>query len=263
MSKICVLGKDERSEFLRKKYVRENIELGHYSNSDFIIAPIPFTRDNYYINNEDIKVDEIIFSLKKKKDSILITGGLNEESIQKLKVNNIKFYDIMESESFVEKNANATAEGTIKIIMENTIKTIQDLNIMIIGYGRIGKKLTSLLKAFNSNIIVVTRREEVKEKLTKENITTELTKNIYDVVSRVDVIINTAPAIFLKDKVLENIKKETLIIDVASKPGGVDFIKAEKLGLRVLWELGIPSKYSPDSAASFIKEEVDRIMKNK
>ena len=47
---------------------------------------------------------------------------------------------------------------------------------------------------------------------------------------------------------------------MASKPGGVDFMHAEKLGLKVLWELGIPSKYAKRTSAKYLKEEIDKII---
>ena len=261
MSKICIIGNDERSNYLRKKYKEENADLGHYSSSDYVVTPIPFTRDNYYITEENIKVDELIFSLKKRQGSVLITGALNKECIEKLKINGIKYYDIMENEEFLLNNSVATAEGTIKTVMENSVKTIKDTSFIVIGYGRIGRELTRLLKSFNSDVTVVTRRKEVIDELGEKKIKSELTSNLEKIVKGKNIIINTAPAIFLNKKVLEKVSSDTIIIDVASKPGGVDFIEAEKRGLKVLWELGIPSKYSPDSASMYVKNEVDKIIK--
>ncbi|MBR1883727.1 MAG: NAD-binding protein [Clostridia bacterium] len=260
MSKLCILGSDKRSEFLRKKYLNEQVQLYHYSDADFIICPIPFTRDNVYINSEMIKIDEIIFSLKKKGGSFLITGGLNNECKERLERNNINYIDIMESERFLINNSLATAEGTIKVIMENTDRTLKGDNVLIIGFGRIGKELARLLKCFGANVTVIARREEVINEIVNEGYNASYITDLKDIITKQNVIINTAPAIILNSSLLDLVNKSALIVDVASKPGGVDYMHAEKLGLRVIWELGIPSKYSPDSASDFVKEEVDEII---
>ena len=58
------------------------------------------------------------------------------------------------------------------------------------------------------------------------------------------------------------IDEKCLIIDVASGCGGIDYIEANKLNLNPIWALSIPSKYSPISAAQYIKEEITRIISN-
>ena len=57
-----------------------------------------------------------------------------------------------------------------------------------------------------------------------------------------DFIFNTIPAVILDGAKLNRIKKECLIIDLASKPGGVDFITARSMGVSVEWALGLPRK---------------------
>ena len=59
-------------------------------------------------------------------------------------------------------------------------------------------------------------------------------------VGEFDVIFNTVPSLLFTRDVLKRIKKDTLIIDLASRPGGVDFSAAKELGLRVIWALSLP-----------------------
>ena len=53
--------------------------------------------------------------------------------------------------------------------------------------------------------------------------------------------------------------KDTLIIDLASKPGGVDMDAARDLGVKVIWALGLPGKVAPVTAGNIIKETICNI----
>lgn len=57
-----------------------------------------------------------------------------------------------------------------------------------------------------------------------------------------DIIFNTVPSMILDRELLKNVKKDALIIDLASKPGGVDFEAAKDYGVRVIWALSLPGK---------------------
>ena len=43
-----------------------------------------------------------------------------------------------------------------------------------------------------------------------------------------DIIFNTIPSLILNDEILTKVKKDALIIDLASKPGGIDFDAAKQ-----------------------------------
>ncbi len=265
MCKICILGNDNRSEYLRRLYINEGLVINHFSESDYVICPIPFTRDNVYITDENVRIDELIFTMKKNKSKLLITGGLNNSCIEKLEKNNIEYIDILKKESFVKKNAFATAEGTIKIIMDNIITTILDSKIMIIGYGRIGTYLGDMLKNLGADVTVCARRNEVLDSASQRDLKTVNIKDVEKIIQNQDIIVNTVPAIVLDKNILKKVNKNCIIIDVASNPGGIEYMEADKLGIKSIWSLAIPSKYCPLSAAKYVKEETDKLIhiKNK
>ena len=76
-----------------------------------------------------------------------------------------------------------------------------------------------------------------------------------------DIIFNTIPALILDEEILSNVKKDALIIDLASKPGGVDFEAAKALGVRVIWALSLPGKVAPVSSGAIIKDTIMNIIK--
>ncbi|MGM9936476.1 MAG: dipicolinate synthase subunit DpsA, partial [Candidatus Ornithomonoglobus sp.] len=71
---------------------------------------------------------------------------------------------------------------------------------------------------------------------------------------------NTVPALILTGEVLEKVRQDTLIIDLASKPGGIDFDAAAELGLRVIWALSLPGRVAPVTAGIIIKDTITNIL---
>ena len=56
-------------------------------------------------------------------------------------------------------------------------------------------------------------------------------------------------------------KKESIIIDLASNPGGVERKAAREKGLKVIWALSLPAKVAPLTSAEFIKETLYHVLK--
>ena len=64
-------------------------------------------------------------------------------------------------------------------------------------------------------------------------------------------------------KCLKHVSRDSLIIDLASKPGGVDFDTAGKLGLKVVWALSLPGKIAPVTSGEIIACTVLNILKER
>lgn len=67
-----------------------------------------------------------------------------------------------------------------------------------------------------------------------------------------DIIFNTIPSIILDEQRLKLLKKNAIIIDLASNPGGIDFTKAKELGINARLELGLPGRVAPITSAEYI-----------
>ena len=75
-----------------------------------------------------------------------------------------------------------------------------------------------------------------------------------------DLVINTVPAPVLGRAELADLKPGCLVIDLASKPGGVDFTAAAELGVKVIWALSLPGKTAPVTAGLAIKNTIYNIL---
>ena len=76
-----------------------------------------------------------------------------------------------------------------------------------------------------------------------------------------DLVINTVPAQILGRAQLEDLKRGCLILDLASKPGGVDFDAAARLGVKVIWALSLPGKVAPVTAGQCIQTTIYNILR--
>ncbi len=164
-------------------------------------------------------------------------------------------YDYTKSETFAISNAYLTAEGALALAIKESKLSLINSEIMIIGFGRIGKALQNYLKAFTSDIKVCVRRPEAAANvraLCCESLSFEDLKNK----NGCDFIFNTVPHPVMNENELSSVKKDALIIDLASFPGGVDRHIAESKGIRVIFARGLPSLYSPKTAGLVVGKTV-------
>ena len=75
-----------------------------------------------------------------------------------------------------------------------------------------------------------------------------------------EVIVNTIPFEVLNDERLDLVRKDALLIDLASNPGGIDRVAARNKKLKLIWALSLPGKVAPITSAEFIKETIDNVL---
>jgi dipicolinate synthase subunit A len=157
-------------------------------------------------------------------------------------------------------NAIPTAEGAIQIAMEELPITLHNSNVLILGYGRIGKILAKMLHGIGANVYVEARKYAdiawIKSYCYKPVMLNEISQIIGDM----NLVVNTIPSLILNCELLNKLNKDCLVIDLASKPGGVDFDKAKEFGIKAIWALSLPGKVAPVTAAEFIKNTVYNII---
>jgi len=169
-------------------------------------------------------------------------------------VEGVNIINYAQNDYFKIRNALPSAEGALQIAMANTPNTISDCNATVVGYGNIGKCLTNLLLCLGASVTVVARKES--DRAQAENYGAAACD--FSVLPRLksDVIFTTVPAMVITAPVLDALDHDTLIIDVASMPGGCDYELARQLGIRIIHELGIPGKYAPKSAGEILKSTI-------
>lgn len=224
------------------------------ANSNIVVTGIPISKDKEYLigeyTNLKISLEEFFLNLK---NNFLISGMVPEKFNEVLKKNNNELLDILKDERYIITNAKITVEGIIKYLIENTKKTIFNSKILVLGYGRIGKILCNVLKNFTENIYCMPNCKEEQELLKANAINTILKENLNNNLTKFEIIVNTIPKLILNRKEIELLNKEVFVLDIASKPGGINRKIALENNIKFLWKLGIPAEISPITCAEKIK----------
>ena len=266
-----LIGGDTRQEYLytilksknanvEKIFLNETENLNEsskkISHSNIIVLPIPTTKDGLTLFSPNYKKKVTLDFITEKiaSDAIVFVGG-ETEIIKKCKSKNI--INLLSNESLTLKNAMATAEATISIIIENSPHTIFGAEILIIGYGRIGKILADYLLTLKANVSICARKEIARTEAELMGANALDFETLITHLPKFSIIINTVPTLIFKKEELNKINKNALIVDLASNPGGIDFEFADKIGIKTIHALSLPGKYSPKSAAEFIEQAIN------
>lgn len=168
-------------------------------------------------------------------------------------------FDYAQSEEFQTRNALPTAEGAVAILMERMSRTVSGLPVAITGYGRIAKALAKLLHAMGAEVTVGARKPMALAEAACEGykiLRLNGEKSVMSLCEGQAAVFNTVPHWLFTKEALKSVGKDTLLIDLASAPGGVDVDAANGLGICVIWALSLPGKYAPVTAGEIIAETV-------
>lgn len=236
--------------------------------ADVILLPLPASVDGVMLNSpladvgERVRLSRII---ERVRDGALVIGGkIPEICARAAEARGLVIKDYFESEDFQIKNAYTTAEAALSIAMNALDKNIRGARVAITGYGRIAKHLATLLMAIGARVTVAARRDSDLSFAESFGCDTrrisEGSEWWVDLTHGYDVIYNTVPTWIFGREFLSAVDKRTLIVDLASAPGGVDIRAAKELGSNVSWATSLPGKYAPRSAGDIIAACVMRII---
>lgn len=235
------------------------------SEAECVILPLPATSSEGVINTPfsgAVLTARQVFSLL-SPDQIVCAGrvdaGLNELAA----CSGAKLYDYFAREELTIANAASTAEGALQIIMEETARTILGARCLIIGYGRIGKLLAHRLSSIGADVTVAARKYSDFAWIKAFGYSMENSEKLDGKLSNYDVIINTVPTKILDESKLVQLSKHCVCLDLASKPGGIDFQAASRLGIHAVWALSLPGEVAPETAGMCIKETIYNILREK
>lgn len=223
--------------------------------SSVILLPLPATRDGLTLNApfaaEEIRLNDAFASLFHNRT---VYGGM----IQRLVASSVLWREI-EPEDYYRReelavgNAIPTAEGAVSIAIQEYPGTLNGAKCLITGFGRIGKNLALILRGMGARVYSAARRKEDLMRMRAFGVE-PLTYR--EITRRFDVIFNTVPARVIGAPVLTQQDADTLLVELASAPGGIDLESAARLGLHVVQAQSLPGRVAPKTAAEYIKEAV-------
>lgn len=246
---------------IKKISFEENIRSATLKSDNIIIANSSLSTDLDKIikvfSNEKIEKGEILKCLKGKK---VVTGNLSSETKEELIKNENQIINIVEMPEFKILRSRLVSEGILKFILENSERTIYNNDILVLGYGNIGKRISYLLKMIGANVTVAARRTEALEAAKNFNLNVIKIDNISSIIQNNNIIINTIPTKILEEKSLKQIKKGTYIIDIANSKNNIDKKIIREKNIKSNWLLSVAETMFPESFAENIFDILKELM---
>jgi len=208
----------------------------------------------------DIKIDPAFFALVEKK-ALLVTGKFPAHLKQMARENGVRVCEYADHDAIAIPNAIPTAEGAIQLMMEKTSYTVDGAACLILGFGRVARALASRLQALGAAVTVAARNPQQLAAAAGLGYQSLPLSRLDQAVTQADVVFNTIPALVLTAPLLARMSPETLIIDLASAPGGVDFEAAARYRLTAILALGLPGKVAPQTAGRILAANLPGLIK--
>ncbi len=275
---VAVIGGDKRmgyiAELLEKGGVDvtvalldgaegvERVPLSQALACEMIILPTPVSKDGETLfspqSEESVQMVDIISKLRA---GVSLLGGSIPKDMQKsAALRGVRCVDYLEREGVAAQNALPTAEGALMLAIQNSEITVSGSSCLVIGCGKCGRALARLLRRCGASVAVSARKN-------KDHLWSRLhgceaveTGALAEIFPRFDFIFNTVPVRVVDARLLELMRTDGLLIELASGASGVDMTAAQRLKRRAIFAPSLPGKYSPRTAAEILHRSINGIL---
>ena len=252
--RIAVIGEDARQRAAGRVLARAGYEVGgpeQTALADYILLPLP-------LDEARTPLAEL---LRAARPGALALGGmLSERAKQIAQEAGVELVDYFAREELTIRNAIPTAEGCIGILLAQRKRTLWNSAVLLAGFGPVGQALGVRLAALGAQVTVAARRPAQRALAESLGLNSVPVAALAGVAPAFDTVVNTIPARVLTEPVLAALRPKSLIVDLASRPGGTDFAAAERLGHRALHALSLPAACAPETAGEFVAQTVCEIL---
>lgn len=262
--KILIVGGDQRNRHLFEELRGDGFDVAAVAldegsvtipdcgGFDVVIGPVPFSRDGVALYAplypSRLAIDD--FLAKLPPSASLFAGTIPAD-----RAANCRYIDLTKDSGLYERNLVPTCEGIVQLILNGIDFTVAGAKILVAGYGKVGRALVALLGKLDAELAVYSADETERAALHARGMLALL-----DDLTPYDIVVNTIPAVVFTGERLRTLRQGTLLIDVASAPGGVDPQAAESLGIRLVVAPGLPGRKAPRTVARAMKEVILRVL---
>lgn len=242
---------------------KEKIDEVDFSLIDAIILPVSGTTPDGHVDtifsNEKVKLLEEM--VMKTPEHCTIFSGITNPYLNDL-INKTKRHHVLlfNRDDVAIYNSIPTVEGTIMMAIQHTDITIHGSNVVVLGLGRVGMSVARTFHLLGSKVKVGARKPEHIARITEMGLSPFHLDELTNYVSDTDILINTIPHLIVTAKVIAKMPVQTLIIDLASKPGGTDFRYAEKRGIKALLAPSLPGIVAPKTAGTILANVLSNLL---
>ncbi len=194
------------------------------------------------------------YPIEQGKKTVCVVGKIPQDIETALKEKGAVFFHMLTDKRCKSFNAVATAEGAIAHAIVMSPWNIEDSAVCIVGFGTCGSVLAEKCKALGAKTTVVVRRQEMAKAAAKAGHQVIWTEEFAEKAGTFRYLFNTVPAVLITDSVLKKLRKDVILIDIASNEGGVDYKAAAVRQIKAVQILRIPGRFAAKSSAKKLFE---------
>ncbi|KAA0547885.1 dipicolinic acid synthetase subunit A [Bacillus sp. BGMRC 2118] len=243
---------------------KDQINEVDFSTIDAIILPASGANsegevDTIFSNETVVFTEELV---AKTPEHCTIYSGISNQYLDNI-INSTKrkLVKLFERDDVAIYNSIPTVEGTIMMAIQHTDITIHNSRIAVLGLGRVGFSVARTFDALGANVKVGARKSEHLARVFEMGMKPFHLDRLEEEVADIDICINTIPHHIVTSSVISKMLPNTLIIDLASKPGGTDFRYAEKRGIKALLAPGLPGVVAPKTAGQIVANVMAQLLR--
>ena len=249
--RIAVVGSDARQAAAGRALARAGYAVAgaeQVARADVILLPLPL----------DESRTPLAQLLRAAKPGAFALGGrLSAQAVEIARQAGVELADYFARPELAVYNAIPTAEGCIGILLQQRTRTLWGAE------GPVGQALAVRLSALGAGVTVCARRPEQRALAESLGLRAAPLTALAGLAPAFDTVVNTIPAPVLGDGVLARLRSGSLIVDLASKPGGTDFAAAARRGHRAIHALSLPAACAPETAGEAVARTVQTMLQER
>jgi dipicolinate synthase subunit A len=187
---------------------------------------------------EPIVVDEGLLS-KTAPGAWLFCGRIRDEIRAAADAAGVHVHEYDPDRELMLLRGPAIVEGALQLSIEATDVTINDAEIVVIGFGNIGQLLARTLRGLGARVHVAARNPVQRAAAYADGLLPLPLEELRDLAPSLDMVFSTVPATVVDRPFLERLPTGTLVLDIAPPPDHADLDAAAELGHRAVWARGL------------------------
>ena len=267
--KALIIGGDKRQEYLKKHlelkfdevfYLRDSADisiLDEIESYSHIILPLPMSKDKehiYSVGSLYLRLEDLVSMIKPCHK--VFGSGFDSKTIDYFEDKEIEYYDFMKDKVFKRANALLTAQGTLKLMLDNTEDYIVSKKALIIGFGDVGETLAENLRNNGLEVYITARNKRKLSLASLYGYKTIAFSSIRSCIYLFDYIFGTVPANILDSGDVKNVKMDSVYIELASPPFTAKETDFKEFSKTYINGSSLPGRFLPSASGKLIADFV-------
>ncbi|MGN1118809.1 MAG: dipicolinate synthase subunit DpsA [Oscillospiraceae bacterium] len=223
-----------------------------------VVLPMPVSRDGSSITApfSEKPVPLSVLEDYAEQGAEIFAAGTCAELSRLCALHGWRLTDYSADEPLMLKNAALTAEAAAALLIQSTEGSLFGARALVTGFGRCGRAMARLLKAFGAEPVVCARSAEQRALARLDGISAVLPAKLADICGKVDYIINTVPARLFSEEHFAAMSRGAVFMELATLPSEPTESRCNALGIKYIHAAGLPGKFSPKTAGRLIAEAI-------